>query len=229
MATRNRREFVEQSLLSFTHQTWCGAEMIVVDDGSRPVADLCICRENVRYFRFDTPATIGEKLNAGISEARGEVIQKWDDDDYHHPDFLTVAVSALPEGAHNAVVLWDCFLVLLAGERGLRHSGCGWNTGATLCFHRELWHRRKFRNVPQSEDSRFLEDHRPEIIRICAPEHYIVVRHGANTWNRMEDGSSADEYFWNLPLFRRPIQELVHPDQIAFYRSLTAQLFPGKG
>jgi hypothetical protein len=183
---------------------------------------------NVRYIHVDRQTTLGEKLNIGINESRGEIIQKWDDDDYHHPGFIQCAVSHLPV-RERGIVVWDCFLVLLAGERSLRHSGCGWTTGATMCFRRDVWARKPFRDVERSEDSLFLADHSGELIRVCAAEYYIVVRHGRNTWTRMEDASPVDEYFWNLPSYPKPLQNIVHPKQVGFYRTLTTEPFAISG
>jgi glycosyltransferase involved in cell wall biosynthesis len=222
MPTANRREFVRQSLLSFRLQTWPAAELVVVDDGRDPVADLCSGCPNVTYVRLDRPVPSGTKLNIGIAQARGELIQKWDDDDYHGPEFLSTAAAHLQRAAAaRPIVVWDCFLVLLVNEKGLRHSGCGWQAGGTMCFHRELWERVKFREVTRSDDSWFLKDQKPSIVPVCAPEQYIVVRHGRNTWQRMEDGSAADEYFWNLPVYPAALESVVHREQVSFYRGLS--------
>ena len=224
MPTGNRPEFVRQSLVSFRNRAYANAELIVIDDGRRPVGDLCAGLPDVAYIRLGRPASAGAKLNIGIEQARGEIIQKWDDDDYHSPQFLHTAESRLPHDPDEpVVVLWDCFLILLRGERGLRHSGCGWQVGGTMCFHRRLWQRRAFRDVARSEDRLFLEDHSPGVVPVCAPEQYIVVRHGRNTWNRMEDGSNPDDYFWQLPVYPRSVESLVSAEQAPFYRSLTCR------
>ncbi|HYO81756.1 MAG TPA: glycosyltransferase family A protein [Bryobacteraceae bacterium] len=225
MPTAGRPEFVAQSLLSFERQTYTNAELIVVDSGLHPVGDLCRRFHRVRHIDVVRSTSLGEKLNVGVAASEGAIIQKWDDDDYHHPDFLRTAVQTLRSQAVSrpAAVVWDCFLVLLAGERFLRHSGCGWRTGATLCFDRQLWNTQPFRPLQRSEDSRFVADHASRVVSICAPESYIVVRHGRNTWTSMEDRSDVDEYFWSLPPYPKRIEDVVVPEQASFYRSLTAE------
>src|SRR5918911_355592 len=83
MATRNRRHFIPQALRCFQHQTYKAVELLVLDDGDDPVADLCKGVPRVRYVRFDKPTPAGTKMNAGVAEARGSILQKFDDDDHY--------------------------------------------------------------------------------------------------------------------------------------------------
>jgi glycosyltransferase involved in cell wall biosynthesis len=220
LATRNRPRFFRQAVRYFLRQTYTRSELIVVDDGDRPVARLCPPSPRVRYVRLTHSTPTGTKLNIGIDQAQGTVIQKLDDDDYYHPDFLSVAVSRLPHNQKHCLVGWDCFLVLRAGEERLRHSGHGWVAGGTFCFPRELWRRTKFRDIAQNEDARFLEDLQPEIVPVCAPEHYILVRHGRNTWQRMDESQTVDDFIRTLPEYAKPLRAVVEPSAVAFYRSV---------
>lgn len=220
MATRDRRDFIPEALRCFSRQIYSESELLIVDDGRDSVADLCEGIPRVRYIRLYRPAATGTKLNIGIERARGEVLQKLDDDDYYHPDFLNLAVSRLPsQSSGRTMVAWDCFLILVAGETRLRHSGYGWEAGGTFCFYRELWERRPFRDVAKDEDYWFMFDHRPEIRRVYATEYYILVRHGRNT-SKFCAGQNAESYFQSLPVFPKPLELLVPPEDLAFYRSL---------
>ncbi len=224
LATRNRPRFFRQALRCFLSQTYRHSELIVVDDSERPVRELCSGLDRVRYVRLTRPTPTGTKLNMGIEHAHGEILQKFDDDDYYHPGFLQLAVRRLPaRNRQTTLVAWDCFLIFMAGEKQPRFSGHGWTVGATLCFARELWKRLPFRDIPSSVDSCFLIDHDPAIVRVCAPERLMVVRHGGNTWNLMHHGESADAYLGSLPVYKRPLEALVDPAACAFYRSLRAR------
>lgn len=222
MATKDRLEFLPQALRCFLAQTYTQSELIVVDDGRRSARHLCADLPRVRYIRLTTPANVGTKLNIGVEAARGELLQKLDDDDYYHPDFLRLAVAHHPRRvARRTVVAWCCFLICLRGDPRLRFSGHGWKPGGSLSFHRELWLRRPFRDIPLSEDSWFLRDHQPRIVRVCAGDHYMVVRHGRNTWHEMWGAPSADEYFRQLPACGRTLGTVVTPDSLPFYQALT--------
>lgn len=221
MATRNRPAFFRQALRNFERQTYPNAELIVVDDGERPVARLCAGHPPVRYVRLDRHTETGTKLNIGVEHARGSILHKLDDDDYYGPGFLATSVSSLPRKRRDrALVARCCFLILLAGERRVRFSGHGWTAGGTFCFRRELWKRIPFRDVSGNADSCFLADHDPEIVPVCAPEEYWLVRHGRNTWTMMSDGDTADDYMRTLPFYKRGMKEMLDAGDLRFYGSL---------
>src|SRR5436305_443193 len=113
MATKDRPEFFRVALACFLRQTYTDSELIVVDDGEPAVEALCAGIGRVRYLRLAQPTLLGTKLNLGIAAARGQIIQKLDDDDYYHPDFLRTAVARLPtQDRAHCLVAWDCFLIL---------------------------------------------------------------------------------------------------------------------
>lgn len=221
MPTRDRREFIPQALRCFLRQSYENSELIVVDDGRDAVGGLCEGLTRVRYIRLHRPATTGTKLNIGIQRARGEILQRLDDDDYYHPDFLKLALARLPSRTcARTMVAWDCFLVLLAGEPRLHYSGHGWAAGGTFCFYRNLWQRQPFRDLAIREDYWFINDHRPRLLCVDAPEHFIVVRHGRNTW-RLREGERVDSYFRSLPSYPKSLEELLPPEDLLFYGSLS--------
>jgi hypothetical protein len=83
-----------------------------------------------------------------------------------------------------------------------------------------MWRRVPFREVPRSVDSWFLRDHAPNLIRVCQAEQYILVRHGANTWNTVTSGD-VDDYFRARPVYEKPLRAVVPPEDWPFYRRLT--------
>lgn len=223
MPTYNRRRFIPQALRSFAGRTYANAELIVVDDSQRSVRGLCEGVDGVRYLRVPVSST-GTKLNIGIEAARGEIIQRIDDDDWYGPRFLESSVEGL-QGCDPArtLVTRCCFLTLVRSDGVLRHSGHGWSPGGAFCFHRDLWRRIPFRDLDASEDSHFLRDHHPEIVRICDAEQYVVVRHGGNNWTSVRLQRSAttlatDEYFRSLPAYAKSAAEVLDTDAFAFYR-----------
>jgi glycosyltransferase involved in cell wall biosynthesis len=217
MPTRNRQRFLRQALRCFLRQTYPNRELIVVDDGDRPAAALCQGLPGVRYLRLGTRTPVGTKMNIGIEEARGRIIHKLDDDDFYSAGFLSTSVAHLPVSRRSrTLVTRCCFLVLLRGDTCPRHSGHGWNPGGAFCFWRDLWERHHFRAAMQSEDTWFLRDHDPELVRICKTEEYMVVRHGSNTWNRMTTGDT-DDYFRKRPRYGKSLEEIVPAEDLPFY------------
>lgn len=222
LATGDRRDFARQAIRCFLRQTLMDAELIVVDGGRESIEDLCAGVVSARYFRVPPEMSLGMRLNFAAQQARAPILQKIDDDDYYHPDFLERSVSALlRDGRENAVAAWDCFYVLLQGDDELRYSQHGWAAGGTLCFRREVWQRTPFRDIPSAVDHWFLIDTEAPLVRVCAPELYVVVRHGGNTWRQLSGGSSVDLYFRSLPRIGRRARAVVEPIDVAFYDGLT--------
>jgi glycosyltransferase involved in cell wall biosynthesis len=223
LPTRDRPRFFRQALRYFERQSYPNRELVVVDDGENPVGKWCEGRERVRYLRLERVTPLGTKMNLGIERARGSILVKTDDDDYYHPEFLGAAAARLRQGkSDRQMVAWDCFLVLVAGEEELRFSGHGWAAGGTLCFSRRLWERAPFRDVPKSVDRWFLEDHGCRCAGVCEPEMYILVRHGRNTWTRM-DTWETDDWLRRQPVHHKAIEELMPPEDARFYRRLRYQ------
>ena len=171
----------------------------------------------IRHLRAAPDSSLGARLNLAAEQARGTIFQKLDDDDYYHPSFLERAVAAL-KGEH-AIVAWDCFFVLIKGENGLRFSGHGWRAGATLTFSRRLWEQTRFRDLHSKVDWFFFKDTGADVITICASELLIVVRHGDNTWRKL-GATDVDDYFRRRPETPARLEQLVHRDDVPFYRKL---------
>src|SRR5690242_1130480 len=89
LVTRDRPIFVGQALRCFAAQDYPAKELVVVDDGDAPVAGQCANAPHVKYIRLTSRTPTGTKLNIGIEAARGDVLQKLDDDDFYAPRFLS--------------------------------------------------------------------------------------------------------------------------------------------
>ncbi|MBD0327593.1 MAG: glycosyltransferase family 2 protein, partial [Pyrinomonadaceae bacterium] len=224
LATGNRPAFTRQAIRCFLRQTFDDSELIVVDDGTRSIEQLCAGLFRVRYIRLDQPTTLGSKLNIGIEHSTGEIIQKLDDDDFYQQDFLARSVGALMDASdERAIVTWDCFSIFIAGESCVRYSGHGWTTGGTLSFHRRLWDERQFRDEPRRVDTWFIEDHDPRLVKICAPDLYMLVRHGRNTWGRLDTGFPVDAYFKTLSPHHKSLDEVIETIDRPFYHWLAKE------
>jgi glycosyltransferase involved in cell wall biosynthesis len=222
LVTRDRPAFFAQALRCYAAQDYPRRELIVVDDGATPVEAQCAGMANLTYCRLREPFPIGSKLNLGIQIARGGILQKIDDDDYYGPSFLSTSVEHLRRSPkRRTIVAWCCFVVLIAGEPHLYFSGHGWHAGGTLCFRRALWERTRFRDMYNSSDSWFIRDTRPTIVRACAAEQYVVVRHGRNTWRRIKGADSVEAYF-RRRRFGKGIRRIVGDANAPFYESLMA-------
>ncbi len=85
MPTFDRRRFVPDAIDGFWSQTYPDRELVIVDDGTDPIADLVPDDPMIRYVRLDQRLKTGAKRNAACRAARGDVIVHWDDDDWSSP------------------------------------------------------------------------------------------------------------------------------------------------
>lgn len=234
LATRNRPRFLQQAIKYYQRQSLTSSELIIVDDSDQDVRPCIPSNAGIHYVGLRTPTPIGTKLNIGIQRASGTIIQKLDDDDYYHPEFLKHTTSALTtHGGPDAIVAMEAFLVLVLGRDALLRAGGGWYAGATLAFFRQLWERRPFRDVPYREDGFFVDDH-PEAARLMLhdPELFVAVRHGKNTWNEIvpEPGvavaagppESVTEFFMHCAPYERSIDDVMGSESAAYYREIAA-------
>jgi glycosyltransferase involved in cell wall biosynthesis len=221
LPTADRPGFLRQAIRCFERQSYPEKELVIVDDGAEPAAEGIPDDPRIRYLRLAGKTPLGTKLNLGIEAARGDLLQKLDDDDYYHPRFLARTVETLRRDRRDNVISGlDCFLVLIAQSGELRFSGHGWFTGATFCFRRSLWRRHPFRDLPRAVDWWFLRDHQPYRLKICEPELLIVVRHQAgHTWRRLGK-TDVTEYFRRRRPWGKPLERLLPADDLPFYRSL---------
>ena len=95
MPTFNRRAFVPQAIACFLAQDYEPRELIILDDGSDPVADLVPSDARIRYRRLSRRLNVGQKRNLACAEARGEIIVHWDDDDWSAPFRISYQVAEL--------------------------------------------------------------------------------------------------------------------------------------
>jgi glycosyltransferase involved in cell wall biosynthesis len=225
MASGDRPQFLARAIRCFQRQRYASRELIVVDDGEQPAQALIPQDPRIRYLRLTQRTALGEKLNLAIEQAAGALVQKLDDDDWYAPDFLGRMVAALRgRDPTTAMAALDCFLVLIAHSGHLTFSGHGWFAGNSLCFHRRLWEKTRFRAVGRAEDWWFVNDHAPLRVKVCAPQLAMVVRHRhGHAWSRMGDGD-VTSWFERRPALATPLSAVVDAEDFAFYRSLRASI-----
>ena len=71
MPTHGRRRFVPLAVRYYLRQDYPHLELIVVDDGPDPIADVIPDDPRIRYVRLDRRLSVGAKRNRAIAEARG--------------------------------------------------------------------------------------------------------------------------------------------------------------
>jgi len=217
MATGGRPKFLEQAIRYFLRQSEKDSELIIVEDDPPHTWERSrtLHAGRVRHVRV-RPMTLGAKLNYAAEQARGEVFQKLDDDDWYDPGFLARGLREL-NGSQKTVVAWTSHLTLFLDDMRLRT--CDQLAGGTLCFHRSLWERAPFRDAPRAIDRGFLEDAKVLVSEVADSLYlYCMIRHGRNTW------ASVDPWYRNKPVFLGSLEALMPPEDRAFYERYRSNL-----
>jgi glycosyltransferase involved in cell wall biosynthesis len=228
MPTADRRAFLPLSLRRFHEQDWPNRELIVVDDGVDSVADLVASVPRARYLRLPRRTSIGAKRNLACSEARGELIAHWDDDDWYGPARLSWQVAPIVAGDADLTGLANRFVLRLpAGDFWSVHDQLhkqmfvGDLHGGTIVFRRSLFlGGLRYPEIDLAEDAGLIRaalkrGHR--IRRLENPGLFVYVRHGKNAW-QFDVGRFIDPQGWHQ-VDRPP---LLSPDTLASYRTAAA-------
>jgi glycosyltransferase involved in cell wall biosynthesis/predicted O-methyltransferase YrrM len=195
MPTANRRAFVPLAIEGFLGQDYPDRELVILDDGGDPVADLVPDDPRVRYQRLATRTTLGAKRNLACEAARGQVLVHWDDDDWYAPDRISRQVRALDAAGADVCGVSSLLFYDPRTEAAWRYrypdrSGRPWVAGSSMCYRRGFWERYPFQPVATGEDTRFLWRNRSAKILALRDEQLLVALvHGANTCTVRTNGS----------------------------------------
>ncbi|MGN7964669.1 MULTISPECIES: glycosyltransferase family 2 protein [Microbacterium] len=110
--TKDRPAFLRRALRSIGAQTYANWELIIVDDGGAPgvveavLADApSATRARTRVVAHATPQGRWQAANAGVREARGNLVILHDDDDSWASSFLARAVGYLDDNPQRVGVV----------------------------------------------------------------------------------------------------------------------------
>lgn len=99
VATHNRPDLLREAIRSVEQQTFSNWEIVLVDDGSTPPANLDDLapglRDRIRLIRHATPRRSAAARNTAVRAAQGEILAFLDDDDLLAPDFIERALGVL--------------------------------------------------------------------------------------------------------------------------------------
>lgn len=214
MPTFNRRSFLPRALRCFLSQDYPNLELIVVDDGTDPIADLLPCDPRIRYYKLQGKQNVGTKRNFACEQARGEFVVHWDDDEWYEPSRVRRQIEALRNSQARISGTSVAFFYHETSGHAFRYcyQGGAPSWMGALAYPRSVWIDRPFDSVPIAEDVRF-------IARIPAsqrmdlkdPTLYVASIHATNTSPKVTTGSywkpEPIETIWEIGGFQ-PIGDL---------------------
>ena len=109
MPTHDRAAIIGDAIRTVIEQEYESWELLVCDDGSTDNTAAVVDGfgdPRLRYLRLPKQGAAAAR-NAGLREARGEIIAYLDSDNYWHPAFLTTIVAALVENSGRSAAYTD--------------------------------------------------------------------------------------------------------------------------
>lgn len=185
MPTADRRRFVPGAIAAFLAQGRDDAELVILDDGADPVADLIPDDPRIRYVREARRRALGDKRNRLCELARGEILLHWDDDDWHAPDRIARQVAAID--AHCADICGLDRVIFLSddGESAWDYVYRGrerWVCGGSMAYRRAFWERHPFPALRSGEDTRWVFSAAAASVHAMdAPDIFVARVHAGNT------------------------------------------------
>lgn len=200
LPTLARIQMLKRSICSYESQTYDDKELVVVVNSEKGSPEDCnelhqmvssFNNPSIRVIDVQEQSSMGRLRNISVSEARGDIVCQWDDDDIFHQRRLAEQYAFLKASDADANILSEV-LLFQNSTRTLYYTN--WSqtdfkgfTGSLMC---------KKKSIPQYPDqganSRFTEDSYVAKLLLDAGRMQTLkdkafllayVFHGGNTWS----------------------------------------------
>ncbi|APB98226.1 hypothetical protein A4F89_02170 [Polynucleobacter asymbioticus] len=200
MPILERFEMLKRSIAAYQSQSFKDRELIVVMNSERGNLEVCkklhqfvseLNDPTIRVIDVLEHCTMGKLRNISVSEARGEVICQWDDDDIFHPERLREQYANLQSTDSDANILAET-LLFQSQSRNLFYIN--WSQTPFRGFTGSLMSKKDAlpRYPEHGENSTLVEDSYVAKIMLDSGRMqtlknkaflFAYVVHGGNTWS----------------------------------------------
>lgn len=185
--TRHRVPWLRRAVACFDAQTHPSRELVLVyasdDRATCDYASTLMARPDV--LCVEVPAVpkpaLGALRNMAGAAARGAVVAQWDDDDWHSPARLEAQLAAMREHDRPACVLYRCTLYDAVARQSYVSLPRAWE-GSVVSRREAL---PQYPEWVRGEDSPVIQSmlDAQQLVLLDAPELYVYIHHGRNTWH----------------------------------------------
>jgi hypothetical protein len=198
MVSTFRPHQLEHVFASVGTQRGVDLELVLLTHGfevTEEVLSQLAKRHGVKKYKFLTASqelTLGECLNLCVSASTGEVLSKFDDDDFYGPDYLLDMLNSLDFSQAAVVGKQAHYMHFLANEATILRSGHKEHrfsrlvAGPTITAARSVFESHPFEARSRGEDTRFLESVAQSGGAIYSTDrfNYCQMRRGSgHTWD----------------------------------------------
>ena len=234
IVTADRKHLLKRSLHSFQKQTHQNKEVVIIDNGHDTVEDLLtdFSKDEVTYVRIEPSPdnVLGDLRNISLEQASGDFLICWDDDDWFHPDRITVELNTLKEGYDACCLTGNIFHI--DTDEFMEHPYIGLLPDGSPS---SIMHRRddsiRYPSLPREEDTvylnKWIKQKKYKQLDLSYSYLFIRVFHGTNVSGRKHflrrlknTPKSWLQYMWYTKLkgqlFDHPKFDLTEKEQESF-------------
>jgi hypothetical protein len=188
--TRGRVPLLERAINCFLSQSYPHKELIVISESDDIETRVFLAGLNINEIRhhielIEPKKSLGDLRNLSIQMAKGRFVCQWDDDDWYHPERLTMQLNSALQQNKAASVLPRWIIHRQENDKVYCSNIRLWE-GSLLCRKDALPENGAYDNKRKGEDSRiietlFIED---QLAIDDFPELYVYCLSGENTWDK---------------------------------------------
>ena len=200
MPTKDRAAWIPRTLNCWQKQTYQPLQLVVIDNGARPIKDILPDDRRIIYARTGQGMRIGMLRNLACSVATGEFIAHWDDDDWYSPERIERQVKAIGDAQMCALrtCLFDEPGTVRRYESPPNHA-----IGASFLYRRDWWMKNRFAgDVHVGEDAMFFGKIAKAAVLLDGDDLLVASIHEKNTSPRTaktlwaKTGTLPEGYTW---------------------------------
>lgn len=200
-----------QAIQCFLNQTYSNRELLLVTEQQSLELQEDLYNQApkaIRMISVPGATSVGELRNAGLDAAKGQLAIQWDDDDWHHPERMSIQVN-----------VWLNMRLPVFFQRQLAYSFVT-NTACVREFpdtfiHGTVLHENltsvRYSHTSMGEDSAFIKQFDAHAVVDNDPCLYLRFSHGRNSWD--------DRHIMRQATGRRDHWEVTE-EQAAFLRGV---------
>jgi glycosyltransferase involved in cell wall biosynthesis len=188
MVTGNRKNICRRAVKCFLDQTYPNKELVVLDDGQQDYSDIFvdIPSDDICYIRIEKQegTYLGGLRNLVLDQAKGDFLVQWDDDDWYHPDRISIQASILMKG-YDACWLSSTLMHIDTKE----HTNLPFMGGLPDGVPGSIMHVNssdiRYPNIVKGEDTVYQREWMKLKWKKLPESHshlFIRCYHGSNTW-----------------------------------------------
>lgn len=200
ICSTNRDSELNHLLEQVSQQAYSNIELLVLGHGIEIAADFqerasSMGIPNTQVLYAEKSESLGNCLNTLISEATGEIVAKFDDDDFYLPNYLRDQVNTLLSLNADVVGKASLYFYLPGVDAIVRrwpkreHVWHRFVSGSTLVGWREIFEEVPFADRTKGEDSALLMDLESKGRKVYSSDsfNYLCVRgNSTHTWTISE-------------------------------------------